>query len=50
MCDCFEERNGEELKIVDVSEEFYKEFYKREIERLNNIIKNATEKLEKIKK
>jgi hypothetical protein len=44
MCEYFEERNGE-IKTVDVLQEFYK----RETERLNNIIAYATKRLEMIK-
>ncbi len=44
MCDCFEERDGE-LKIIDVKEEFYK----RETERLQNMIAYAKGRLKQIK-
>ena len=44
MCDSFEERDGE-IIIVDM----LKDFYKRETERLNDMITYATKRLEMIK-
>lgn len=45
LCDMFEERDGEKIKTVDVLEEFYR----RETERLNDMITYANKRLEMIK-
>ena len=44
LCDSFEERDGE-LQVIDVLEEFYK----RETKRLQDMIRYAEKRLEKIK-
>lgn len=44
MCDCFEERDGEIIVVDELAE-----FYKRETQRLNDMIDYATKRLELIK-